>query len=209
MKLHLSLLAFLFCFHANAYIAEQNEHKPIILAKIQRDIRSHKLLSSFGPTESERKLRQTFSKDKNIDTLELDDSMLSAYRESKTDKSEWDKIDTAKSIARYTLYKEVEKRWDDLQATMINEGDAKNFKDFQPAFLRTLKDETQFTGKQDSLTARTKKEYLFRIADWGNVAVASDLSSVRWRIDFNSASDSNQLQDSAKKIKSKPVDDEE
>jgi hypothetical protein len=205
----ISLLALLFCLPVNAYIAQQNEHKPIIAAKIQQELRSQNLLQSLGPSESERKLRQTFSKNKNMDTLELDETMLAIFREAKIDKSEWDNIDKAKTIVRYTMLKEVEKRWSDLQATMINDSGIEKFKDFKPAFIQTLKTNTYFAGKQDSLTAKTKKEYLFKIADWGNVAVATDLSSVRWRIEFNSGSDSNQLQESAKKIKSKPTEEEE
>ncbi len=111
------------------------------------------------------------------------------------------KIEKAKKIARFELFKKVEKNWNDLKLTVLNPNVAKNFKEFQLMFKKDLNSKLVYTGTQE---VEKTLGYHFEIGQWATVTVSPALKTVYWKIEFNNLHDNNKLEKGAEDIQIAP-----
>lgn len=101
------------------------------------------------------------------------------------------KTEQAKQIAKLVLFKKIQEDWDILKTTVLNSATVSSFKTFRPSLITQL---------NQAVYVPSKDGYSFEVKEWGIVIVYPSLKTVRWKVEFNSKYDGNDLEDGAENI---------
>ncbi len=107
------------------------------------------------------------------------------------------KTEKAKQLAKWVLLQQIEKDWKILETTIFNKYDANSLKQYKAKLLEQL---------NGAVFVPSKKGLSFEVADWGIALVLPTQTTIRWKIQFNSRYDNNELEEGADKIKIEPSD---
>lgn len=175
-----------YTWNAGAYTFKES-NIPISSEKILKE--ASKLGLSEGSEEIvvKKDIRRWSEKQKkeHINDVAPDTLVLEATHQK-------DNIGQAKIIARYQIYHAVQKHWDKLKDSSLNETAAPSFAQYEPYLKRDL-DKIQYINVSD------KKGHLFSLP-WADVRVDSKLKKASWVIRIASHLDGNRLQEGAKDI---------
>lgn len=108
-------------------------------------------------------------------------------------------VEKAKILAQLEILKAVQKDWNILKTTVLNESSHEDFGSFKPRLLSRLST-IIFSPVKRSDSIDTKN-YRFKIEDWAYVVVSKDLKKINWKITISAANDRNKLEPGADKIR--------
>lgn len=108
------------------------------------------------------------------------------------------KVEKAKILAKYTLFKALKKYESDLQNSILNRHATEDTKAFEYYVKRDLNEKTYFNPRLRK--SENKNDYTFETSDWGRVTISANLKKAEWQIDVASHLDNNKLDPRAKDI---------
>jgi hypothetical protein len=104
-------------------------------------------------------------------------------------------VETAKVIARLSLYKALKSNWEYVQTSILNRNGDETFEKYANNLKRDL-EKLEYIP-----TKKTPHGYAFETVEWGRVIVARNEPSAKWSMDIASYLDGNVLEPGAEKIK--------
>lgn len=109
------------------------------------------------------------------------------------------KVETAKVLARLSLYKAMKQNWEYVRTSIINRNAVEKFAQFELGLKRDLEKLEYIETKSPA------NGYVFETVEWGRVLVTQNQQTAKWStawsMDIASYLDSNQLEPGADKIK--------
>ncbi len=171
---------------AQAYTFKE-ENKPISSAKALSEAVSIGLTPRRQEIERKQELRTWTDRTvkKHMETGAPEALLLEV-------KNERAGLEDAKVIARHQLYRAVEKHWNRIKDSSLNETAVDSFAKFAPYLKRDL-------DKIEYIDARDPKGYKFALP-WADVRVDKKLKKVSYVIRIGSHLDFNRLEEGAEKI---------
>jgi len=186
MKISVFFALILTLSTAHAYTFKE-ENKPISSKKILEDALRMGLNPSADEIEARNEIRSWSDRTKK-QHLEsgAPDPLLAEVKKQNVN------LEKAKVIARQQVYRAVEKNWNKIKNTSLNEYAVDSFDHFAPYLKREL-------SKIEYIETNDPKRYLFSLS-WADIKVDHKLKKVSWVIRIGSHLDGNRLQEGAEKI---------
>lgn len=170
---------------AQAYTFKE-ENKPISSSKVLSEAVVIGLTPHRPEIEAKRELRTWTDRTMKKHMEAPPESLLLEV------KNEQAGLDDAKVIARHQLYKAVEKHWNRIKDSSLNENASESFAKFSNYLKRDL-------DKLEYIDSKDPKGYMFALP-WADIRVDKKLKKVSYVIRIGSHLDGNRLEEGAEKI---------
>jgi hypothetical protein len=161
-------------------LMKQADKEGLVISDQERAVKKDLLkLKRTNPKEFEKKLGQ------GLENPTLYQGYLLEVKEG------LQKVEQAKKISKIYLYKKIQSDWDIIKTSALNTRVDTTFKSYRAKLKSDL--EGLYYIKYD-------EGYVFQVGQWGYVTVSKSLKNIKWRVEFNSKYDKNQLEEGAEDI---------